>query len=93
MSEQKHICPKCSSELEHIRMLNPEIFGTDASNPFVGYVCRNDSCKGWYCNCCDEWHPYGTSCAVAMVRNVRGDNYQERDLSVCVDTIGEKGHE
>lgn len=87
MTEQTHVCPKCNQPLEHVRLLNPEIFGTDDKlNPWHGYVCRNDNCKGWFCECCDEWHPYGTSCAVAMVRNVRGDNnYQEHDALVCVD--------
>ncbi len=80
------ICPKCGCELEHVRMLNPDIFGTGEDNPFVGYICPNEKCKGWFCQACDEWHSYGAYCAVAMVRNVRGKGpYQERDLSVCIE--------
>ena len=66
-------CPVCSSELEAARDWNPEIFGTGEDNPICNYFCRNSACKGWYCECCNEWHPFGTSCSVAMVRSVRDD--------------------
>ena len=78
MTKNINNCPKCGSSLEHIRMFNKEIFGLK-NNPYIGYVCRNENCKGWYCKCCEEWHPYGTSCGIAIVRNTRdkNSNFQE----------------
>jgi hypothetical protein len=64
-------CPKCSSQLIETYALNPEIFGTKRNTRSL--VCRNDKCKGWFCDYCQEWHPYGTICSVAMVRNTRED--------------------
>lgn len=70
-SKIKYNCPKCGHPLEHIRFLNEEVFGTGKKNPFIGWVCRNEKCHGWYCDYCEEWHPYGTMCGVAAVRNSR----------------------
>ena len=74
-------CPKCGEYLVKVRQWNPDIFGIK-DNPFIGWVCRNDVCKGWYCEYCEEWHSYGTSCGVVMVRNLRsGTNYPTKDPS------------
>jgi hypothetical protein len=89
MSVLTHTYPKCNQPLEHVRMFNEEVFGTK-DNPYVDYVCRNEKCQGWFCHACEEWHPYGTCCAVAMVRNVRGGNYQDHDTSLCVEETKEK---
>jgi hypothetical protein len=56
--------------LKHVRIFNEEVFGTK-NNPYSGWVCLNENCKGWFCNYCDEYHPYGTICSVALVRNGR----------------------
>jgi len=73
-------CPVCGSKLEEARRLSPDIFGVE-DNPIIGYVCRNDDCKGWFCEVCKTWHPFGTSCAVAMVREVRDNrNYKTWDM-------------
>ena len=77
MKEYK--CPKCGEALEHIRMFNEELMGIE-DNPFVGWICRNEQCKGWFCEYCNEWHSYGTSCCVAMIRNMRsGTSYPTHD--------------
>jgi hypothetical protein len=55
------LCPACGRCMEHIY---EGIFDNS-------WVCRNHDCKGWFCSACDEWHPYGTTCAVAMVRAIR----------------------
>lgn len=70
-SKIKYNCPKCGHPLEHVRLLNENIFGKGKKNPFVGWVCRNEKCHGWMCDYCEEWHPYGTMCVVAAVRNSR----------------------
>lgn len=44
-------CPKCESELREIGDLKE--------------VCTNEDCKGWFCFCCNKWHPYNTSCSKA----------------------------
>ena len=67
-------CPICGSKLEEARDWNPEIFGIGEDNPITGYVCNNSECKGWFCQCCGDYHPFGTSCSVAMVRSVRDDD-------------------
>jgi hypothetical protein len=69
-------CPKCGHPLLHIRFWNENVFGKGKKNPYVGWICRNEKCHGWYCDYCQEWHPYGTACATAMVRNVRGENHR-----------------
>ena len=28
----------------------------------------------WFCSCCEEWHPLGTTCAVYEVRKVREES-------------------
>jgi len=67
-------CPCCGEPLIETYFWNPDIFGTE-DNPRI-IVCRNEECKGWFCECCDSWHPYKTGCSVAEVRNVRsGTNY------------------
>lgn len=70
----KYNCPKCGQPLIHIRFWNEDVFGTK-NNPYIGWVCQNDKCHGWWCDYCDEWHPYGTSCSTAMVRNVRDEDH------------------
>ena len=51
----------------------------DEENP-LEWVCQNPVCKGWWCEYCEKWHPYGTRCSVAAVRNIRsGTNYPEID--------------
>lgn len=73
-------CPACDSELVAVPDWNPELF-RGKSNPITHYVCQNLECKGWYCSYCEKWQPFGTSCSVAMVRNVRSDtDYQTMDL-------------
>lgn len=68
-------CPCCGWKLVEIYEWNPEIFGTDVGNKKTK-VCRNEKCKGWFCEYCNEWHSYLTCCSVVMVRNVRrGTNY------------------
>jgi len=81
MSEKKYKCPKCGKPLKRIRLWNPDIFGIDdKKNPYIGWICVNPKCKGWYCEYCEEWHPYGTSCGTAAVRNLRsGTNYPIKD--------------
>lgn len=64
-------CPKCDSLLIETFALNPEIFGI--KNNARDLVCRNRKCKAWLCDYCQEWHPYGTTCSVAMVKNSRTD--------------------
>jgi len=83
LSESPPNCPKCGEPLTHVRMWNPEICGEDdKKNPWDGWVCKNPDCKGWWCECCEKWHPYGTRCSVAAVRNIRsGTNYPEIDPS------------
>jgi hypothetical protein len=63
-------CPECKRPLIHVRLFNEEIFGLK-NNPYIGWICQNPRCKGWFCDVCDSWHPYGTMCAVAEVRNSR----------------------
>ena len=63
-------CPICGCNLIHVRIFNEKIFGTN-NNPYTSWVCRNEKCKGWYCNDCDEWHPYNTTCLVSLIRCIR----------------------
>jgi len=62
------LCPKCGQPMEQI---HPEIFDN-------WYVCRNKNCKGWFCQCCDEWHPYGTTCGVAIIHGIREQNRADK---------------
>jgi hypothetical protein len=75
----KYNCPKCGHPLIHIRFWNEEVFGTGKKNPYIGWVCHNPKCHGWWCDYCEEWHSYGTCCTIAAVRNVRGGNYITHD--------------
>lgn len=68
---KKVICPVCGSEMPHCRMWNEDLMGIGKDNPYIGWICQNPECKGWWCDYCEEWHPYGTGCSVAMVRNMR----------------------
>lgn len=63
-------CPRCDGRLVKTKFFNPKIYKDDASNPDI-VICRNRNCKGWYCEYCEEWHPYGTACSVAAIRNSR----------------------
>jgi hypothetical protein len=73
-------CPRCGSKLVLIRCFNEEIMGTGDDNPYIGWICYNENCKGWWCEYCQLWHSYGTSCSVVMVRNIRsGTHYPESD--------------
>jgi hypothetical protein len=73
-------CPVCGQMLVHVRMFNESFAGTGPDNPYTDWVCRNDECHGWLCEYEQEWHAYGTSCSVAMVRNIRdGTTYAEED--------------
>jgi len=67
-------CPDCNSELEAVRGFNPDVFGDGEENPICNYVCRNEDCKGWYCNYCERYHPFGTTCSVALVRVGRSED-------------------
>lgn len=74
-------CPCCGKKLIQTPLFNPEIFKNNKeaadANPQIE-VCRNPKCHGWYCEYEEEWHPYGTSCSVASIRNMRsGTNYPE----------------
>lgn len=70
-------CPCCGKKLIQTPMFNPEVFKDKASNPIIK-VCRNHNCHGWHCEYCESWHPYGTSCSVVIVRNMRSHtNYPE----------------
>lgn len=62
-------CPKCGVEMEHIESYE-RIMGMDV------IVCRNYDCKCWFCHYCNEWHPYKTTCSVAMVHDMRNDSYE-----------------
>ena len=68
-------CPHCGSELKAVRDFNPEVFGDGKNNPICRYVCLNHNCKGWYCRQCQTYHPFGTTCSVALVKigRVNGD--------------------
>ena len=61
------ICPICKENMQEIYQELTEKFH---SNPI--FVCRNNgNCKGWFCKSCEEYHPYGTCCAVEMVHDMR----------------------
>jgi len=79
VNQRKIKCPVCGQYLEHVRAFNEKIMGIK-HNPYIGWVCTNPECKSWYCEYCEEWHRYGTSCAVAMVRNSR-----ERETHYCTE--------
>ena len=74
-------CPKCGEPLVLVRQWNEDLFGKDEqTNPWYGWICRNENCRGWFCDVCDQWHPYGTSCSVALVRRVRDEtDYIDKD--------------
>ena len=78
VNQRKIKCPICGVEMIHSRLFNEDVLGTQ-HNPYIGWICQGSNCKGWWCDCCEEWHSYGTSCAVALVRNVRGDHYPGHD--------------
>lgn len=61
-------CPVCGKPLEEIYQ------ELKLKKPI--YVCRNNgNCKGWFCFACDTYHPWGTSCAVEMVHDMRRNRY------------------
>jgi len=78
VNQRKIKCPICGVEMVHARFFNESVMGTK-HNPYIGWTCQNPNCKGWWCDCCDEWHSYGTSCATALARNARRDNYSGQD--------------
>jgi hypothetical protein len=73
-------CPKCKQPLIHIREWNEKVFGKSKKNPYIGWICRNEKCCGWWCDCCEEWHPYGTACSTAMVHNVRDESHHYQTI-------------
>ncbi|UCD07123.1 MAG: hypothetical protein JSW41_04830 [Candidatus Aenigmatarchaeota archaeon] len=68
-------CPCCGKYLVSIgKSIISEIltFGSPIYNiDHLNLVCRNNDCEGWVCDYCETWHPYNTTCSVAMVRNTR----------------------
>lgn len=84
----KVLCPVCGKPMEEIYQELTEKFH---SKPI--YVCRNNgNCKGWFCNDCQEWHPYGTSCSVQMVHDMRRGTYESeiREFGNIISQLGKK---
>jgi len=67
------MCPVCSEPMEQIYKELTE----KHKNMKPIYVCRNNGkCKGWFCDACQVYHPYGTTCAVEMVHDMRKGSYK-----------------
>lgn len=81
-------CPVCGVPMEQIYKELTDKFG---SEPL--YVCRNNGkCKAWYCDACKEYHPYGTTCAVEMIHDMRKGSNKAflRELENFCQTVPNK---
>lgn len=66
-------CPVCNEPMEQIYK---ELTEKHKDLKPI-YVCRNKGkCKAWFCDACQEYHPYGTSCANEMVHDMRKSSYK-----------------
>jgi len=57
------------------------------------YVCRNNGkCKAWFCDACQEYHPYGTTCSVEMVHDMRKGSNKAflREIENIANSLGGK---
>ena len=88
MKVHKFNCPICGQPLIHIRGWNEKVCGKGKNNPFIGYICQNENCKGWECPNCSYngqvvFHSYGTSCLDPHDFNFCQDpnwHHREQDL-------------